>query len=139
MMEILFKGQRVDTKEWVYGWYFESFTGIAYIIVMHDHILGVTEFYEVIKETVGQFTGLLDKNGERVFEGDIISARTLQKWDNCKASYHNQYGVIVYNPEKTRFESSVSFGERQKDLYNTITKLGAEVIGNIHQNKELLV
>jgi len=38
MRDIKCRGLRVDNKEFVYGWYFESFTGIAYIIVMHDHI-----------------------------------------------------------------------------------------------------
>ena len=39
MREVLFRGKRVDTKEWVYGYYFKGFTGIPYILVLHDHIL----------------------------------------------------------------------------------------------------
>jgi hypothetical protein len=50
-----FKGKRIDNGEWVYGFYFESFTGIPYIMVMHDHILGMAEYYEVTPETVEQW------------------------------------------------------------------------------------
>jgi uncharacterized phage protein (TIGR01671 family) len=79
MREILFRAKRKDTGEWVEGFYFESFTEIPYIMTLHDHILGMTEFYEVDPATVGQFTGLLDKNGKRIFEGDIVKAHDAYK------------------------------------------------------------
>lgn len=81
MREILFRAKRKDTGEWVEGFYFESFTEIPYIMTLHDHILGMTEFYEVDPATVGQFTGLLDKNSKRIFEGDILRYPPKDKWE----------------------------------------------------------
>ena len=126
MREMLFRGKRVDTKEWVYGYYFEGFTGISYILVLHDHILKMTEFYEVIPETIGQFTGLLDKNGVKIFEGDIVREHV----NDYTPIYQN--GIyMAYNVDKIN-DPYVS------TQFNVIWRNGCEVIGNIHDNPELL-
>jgi uncharacterized phage protein (TIGR01671 family) len=101
MREILFRAKRKDTGEWVEGFYFESFTEIPYIMTLHDHILGMTEFYEVDPATVGQFTGLLDKNGKRIFEGDILQVynyKCVVKFgmhEACNGWYAESDGGIV--------------------------------------------
>lgn len=53
-MNIKVKGNRVDNGKLIEGFYFESFTGIPYIMTLHDHLLCITEYYEVIAETVEQ-------------------------------------------------------------------------------------
>ena len=123
MREILFRGQRVDAKEWVEGYYFMGFTGISYILVLHDHILEMTEFYEVIQETVGQFTGLLDKNGNKIFEGDIVLTEG------------HSIGVIRYLSDEALF--AVDFLPHLLSLRNATSEY-IEVIGNIQDNPELL-
>ena len=128
MREILFRGKRVDTKEWVYGYFFKGFTGIPYILVLHDHILKMTEFYEVIQETVGQFTGLLDKNGNKIFEGDIVVCRYANEYTPVF-----QNGIyMAYNPKEMQTIQQPS------TQFNIIWRHGCEIIGNIHDNKELL-
>jgi len=69
MREILFRGKRVDNGEWVEGNYFHNFRkGESNNIIPFNS----NQWHEVIPESIGQFTGLLDKNGKKIFEGDIL-------------------------------------------------------------------
>ena len=68
MREILFRAKRVDTGEWAQGWFYEDETGIP-MIGPKD---GVGSYAVVDRDTLGQFTGSFDINGNRIWEGDII-------------------------------------------------------------------
>lgn len=126
--QIKFRGKRIDNGEWAYGYYFESFTGIHYILALHDHILGMTEFYEVDPATVGQYTGIKDKNGIETCAGDIV-----------------RYGVNYERINKIVFEQGCFQLQgngglaplRYHHLLDSNT-LDVIAIGNIYDNPELL-
>lgn len=114
---------------WVEGFYFQDLTQGE----MRSYIFQPPCSWEVIPETVGQFTGLLDKNGKEIYEGDIIFS---QKCD-CSAILHK----IEYNVDNAMFVAKpiqgwdFDFCQIRKDW---IDKYGKEVIGNIYDNLELL-
>ena len=75
MREILFRGKRLDNGEWVYGGYhFEHGFGDPSHYIVEYSTFGAFTVNNLIKvepETVGQFTGMLDKNGDKIFEGEV--------------------------------------------------------------------
>ena len=104
MREILFRGKRKDNGEWVEGYYarkgVDKDTFKHFICVMTFNVNGNTYssmFYltdiEVIPETVGQFTGMTDKNGTKIFEKDILSAHL----DNAYPEDETLLEVIWHN------------------------------------------
>lgn len=132
MREILFRGKRTDTGKWVEGFY----TLYANNRGVHPCILTGTAQGCVIPkfvnpETVGQYTGLTDKNGKKIFEGDIVQTEIY----NGKR-YEKIVGVITYIKENMAF-AVYQIHERMCDIIDELHhKL--EIIGNIHDNPELL-
>ena len=126
MREILFRGKRINNGEWVEGGFFlEPYTDKTFIIRWNSTGLGFNEFIEVIPETVGQFTGLYDKNGTKIFEGDIV-----------KGKDYLEEGLEVYGYIDHRNGSFVIVGDFI--IYYRWLDYEVEVIGNIHDNLELL-
>ena len=135
MREILFHGKRADNGEWVEGdllqikYYNKPI--IEYQIMPQSP---VSSAYPVLPETVGQYTGLTDRNGKRIFEGDI-----------CKFKRFNDVhiGKVVFNVTTASFimwyQPIVgAYGEKatQKMLLSVCDNI--EVVGNIHDNPELM-
>ena len=118
MREILFRGKRLDNGEWAEGDLIQAPDGRAAISTEED-LLGVDP------ETVCQYTGLIDKNGRKVFEGDIIRFE--------KKTY-----TVVWLEEIASFDSKPLKGERCRPSMNKGTMKVSEVIGNIFDNPELL-
>lgn len=144
--EILFRGKRVDNGEWVEGYLVIALNGANLIYVNYD-IKQTTEIngkpfysvyaknYDVIPESIGQYTGLKDKNGKKIFEGDILLDNAIVKWFDdlfwdgggsnhpgfyCKEWF--EYGDFEYADMR----------------YHKRLDSDCEVIGNIHDNPELL-
>ena len=133
--EVIFRGKRANNGEWVEG----DLLQIKYYNkpIIECKIMPqtpVSSAVPVLPETIGQFTGLADKNGVRIFEGDI-----------CRFKRFNDIhvGEIVFNVTTAsfvmRYQSIVgAYGEKatQKMLLSVCDDI--EVIGNIHDNPELL-
>ena len=140
----LFRGKRVDNGEWVVGHYAQESNHTCFNPktnhfifkdVFLDWNLGGLEQYEIIPETVGQCTGLKDKDSKLIFEGDIIECYSYYE-DIWGFSYTAEcYGVIVWNTNnycwniKTNDEL-MPFNDYEWDI--------SMVVGNIHDNPELL-
>lgn len=136
MREILFRGKQIDNGEWFFGWYeppvewdgHKFGTTIAYICEE-----GYLDDAEVDPATVGQFTGLTDKNGKKIFEGDILVCRQEinGNWIDCCV----EIGFVEMKHG--------AFGLHRKQGYyrpfkDWLEDYEYEIIGNIHDNPELL-
>jgi len=141
--EILFRGKRVDNGEWVKGCYMETHYNnhsnyfkngdVSHKIypMLHD-----VNPHEVIPETVGQFTGLTDKNGMKIFEGDVLTSHHYPFQDEGERNYDAiiewiesgwQYVLTCVNSEKRGISEGINswLGDDGSQV---------EVIGNIHDN-----
>ena len=121
MREILFRGKRLNNGEWVEG---------DLLHLPHGIVILKNGYADIIPETIGQYTGLTDKNGKKIFEGDMVE-------------YYGTYSLEVF----------IDKGQTKVRWYDTVTRrecselfLGnydeaygeCEIIGNIHDNPELL-
>ena len=120
MREFLLRGKRTDNGEWITD--SETYIRDGDGIWLSDDNLNVVT---VIPETVGQYTGLTDKNGTKIFEGDIVSLRKCNEliykvvYDNFRFELHNKNDTACY----------VLSIYKSKDF---------EIIGNIHDNPDIL-
>ena len=133
MREILFRGKRKDNSEWEYGSLVQLNTvnGIEYTIVMPENFS-----VEVAPETIGQYTGLKDKNGTKIFEGDIVESRASENKEDWK-----YWQVIFYDGSycfEREFKKRKYKHEQNLLCENEVSLYGLVVVGNIHDNPELL-
>lgn len=123
MREILFRGKRVDNGEWAYGDLLTCDDEMEIYSESHGENGGW-----VIPETVGEYTGLTDKNGVKIFEGDIIKSTTS-----------DTIGKVGYYPEEGAFMVLFNASSGYCVGYlGDINMSTIEIIGNIYDNPELI-
>ena len=134
MKDILFRGKRTDNEKWVYGFFngqsilgYRNDRGIVTKADKNTH--AIMRPYPIDIETLGQYTGLTDKNGKRIFEGDIIKDHSFTIDDFSK---------VVYDTENAQFSladcdeicDTMEEWERYREDY--------EIVGNVYDNPELV-
>ena len=134
MREILYRGVCTETGDWVKGHYVRLFDdkGNRYHRIYPGYAESdcgdlYPDWYEIDLETVGQFTGLTDKNEKKAFEGDIFATK-------CNK------GVIAFDDDYGTFGFQIWWNGFPDDFatFKDFGKPEFEIIGNIHDNPELL-
>lgn len=148
MREILFRGKRIDNDEWIEGslvhrtQFYGEPDDRYFILYDGEFHCDYYDSSEVDFKTVGQYTGLTDKNGKKIFEGDIVKHINVFEEINSP-----EIGVVVYEQDECCFEIQRTYKNPENVQIPTSTSVSYiipdnrnlyEIIGNIHDNPELV-
>ena len=126
--EIKFRGKEINTGEWVYGFYTQGSwidpnTGKETV----RHIIHADFLYDVVQDTIGQFTGLKDKNGKEIYEGDILEVNYVDEASYLEVRFVRGVFAFLWD------------GDLNDEFpCNAPTHEWAMVVGNIHDNPEMI-
>lgn len=130
MRDILFRAKRIDTGEWVIGYY--QRTNEA----KHNHTIvipyrGYIDWeYEIAPETVSQYTGMTDSEGNKIFEGDILSGERYRDYGQT-GEYVEDKQVVKWNEKKCGFDPMIWFDGYSHDIK------WYKVVGNVFDNPDM--
>lgn len=138
MREIKFRGKSKGTGRWLYGWLFQHGSKARSLMCIsctaEISFKDALDYYEVDQETIGQFTGLTDCNGNYIYEGDIICSMI----DGTRPVYH----VVFWDDRSASFRARLVKQGKPFDccgiFQDWIDKFNKEIIGNVYDNKEFL-
>ena len=150
--EVIFRGKRLHDNKWIYGNFISDCEGNPHIIEPRffcedGHHLQYEDNTDtpvfIIPETVGQFTGLTDKNGVRIFEGDILDVSSDVAYGGVAVHRLGYFVVEFHNgcfmksalddPQLSFFDNA-----KRKGLYHFISTDIHKIVGNIHDNPDIL-
>ena len=132
----LFRGKRLSDGLWVKG----------SLVIQHDGRCFIFEpcgwlLHEVDQKTVGQYTGEIDKNGAKIFDGDIINVEFTQDGQPWEQTTYWEMCTVYWDEDRhcwyVRFKNDVYVGDELMPLWN-YNPWDIEVVGNIHDNTELM-
>lgn len=141
MREILFRGKRIFGDGWAYGSYYHYRTFEYDLNERHTimeckepvNAIATIEHVEVDPSTVGQYTGLTDKNGKRIFEGDVVEGHCHSAW-----SHGLQRCEVAYGRDGFEARNHIEGLDSDYYTYRVLFSKDVVVIGNVHDNPELL-
>lgn len=142
MRKILFRGKRFDNGEWIEGNLFiPDLPDTPTEICIGTNIVRIT--YDVIPETVGQYTGLTDRNGKKLFEGDIVQTKQTGIKGEKIFRFVIKYGEYMpreYCKSIYRENKTIGFYafDGKRDFQLSTYAEAFEIIGNIHDNPDLM-
>lgn len=148
MREILFRGKRIDNGEWVEGHYYKAKYCRTddklcdYITIPYMEQCNLPNSHYIVNpETVGQYTGLTDKNGKRIFEGDMIKPFDDEIDKMVVEFRHGQFLLCLYGERgymtEYGWEEGGNYGCFEAEPLSSYGD-DIEVIGNVHDTPELL-
>lgn len=123
MRTIKFRGKKLENGEWLYGDLVQDDRDCCYIYP--NDCGGLYANNKVDIKTIGQYTGLVDKNGEEIFEGDILEVEGM-------------YAKVVWNEEKASFEYEYLHPTQIANTFYEFNMPYLSIVGNIHDNIELI-
>lgn len=131
MREILFKAKRIDNDEWVEGCYVTSDgKSFIYMDIVEHYCVIALRWFEIDPETLCQFTGICDKNGNRIWENDILMAHLDESYPEDAAYETVEWNVAGWVAHET--------GSTDREYIDKFDLEHYEVVGNTFDNPELL-
>lgn len=139
MREILFRGKRTDNKEWIFGSLINNIDGAIPVIItmpsVNDGCELEFEYDHVYLDSIGQYTGLTDISGKKIFEGDIVRSYGGIPW---LIAFEKNAFVCKDSSMKTYFALWEQWEYNWKSAEDISPSNRFEVIGNFYDNPELL-
>lgn len=146
MREILFRGKDADNGEWVYG-YYSGPVGVCECHEICDINDVIGSMVDVDPETVGQYTGLTDKNGEKIYEGDVVEFEDTGEdgYEYAEGFDFRNRAVVVWGNGRWELDKFASDNSgvaddmmHDHDDFVSVFQYQSWIIGNIHDNPELI-